>query len=375
MVNLQLRQVPHPAWIEIDLKQFKTNISIIRQHIGSSLLCLPIKANAYGHGLCGIGKAAEQAGVDYLAVAHLKEGAALRDAGIRIPILVLGAIHEDQIDDLINYNLEFTISSQFKAELVYEKCKHLKHSCKVHLEVDTGMQRTGVRAATAINLLEYLQAKPCFKVVGVYSHFATADAPDDTFAYEQIQRFHQLVTEPCFKKMPILRHLANSGGVAYFPSSHFDMVRPSCMAFGFLSSNFPESLAKIAPCFSLKARVSYFKVVEEGVGISYGHHYRTKIRTRIITVPIGYGDGYRRGLSNRGEVLIRGSRFPIVGMICMDQFMVDVGDKEVYVGDEVVLIGKQGDEEISVQDVASLYDTTFYEVLCGFNDRLPRVYI
>ena len=367
--------MPHPAWIEIDLKQFKTNISMIRQHIGSSLLCLPIKANAYGHGLCGIGQAAEQAGVDYLAVAHLKEGAALRDAGISLPILVLGAIHEDQIEDFINYNLEFTISSQFKAELVYAKCKSLTRCCKVHLEVDTGMQRTGVRASTAIDLLGYLQARSCFQVVGVYSHFATADVPGDSFADEQIQRFHQLMTEPSFQKVSLLRHLANSGGVAYFPSSYFDMVRPSCMAFGFLSSQFPASFAEIAPCFSLKARVSYFKVVEAGVGISYGHHYRTRTRTRIVTVPIGYGDGYRRSLSNRSEVLIRGSRFPVVGMICMDQLMVDVGDKEVYVGDEVVLIGKQGDEDISVKDIALLYDTTFYEVLCGFNDRLPRIYV
>ncbi|MEI8300640.1 MAG: alanine racemase [Chlamydiota bacterium] len=368
-------QVYHPAWIEIDIKQFKTNISIIRRHIGKCLLCLPIKANAYGHGLCGIGKAAEEAGVDYLAVAHLKEGVALREAGISIPILVLGAIHQDQIEDLLAFNLEFTISSQFKAELVYEKCKSLKHPCRVHLEVDTGMQRTGVRSKTALSLLEYLLARSCFQVVGVYSHFATADRPEDLFACEQIDRFNQLVSEPLFQKIPVLRHLANSGGVAYFPSSYFDMVRPACMAFGFLSNNLPENLAQITPCFSLKARVSYFKVVDEGVGISYGHHYKTKTRTRIVTVPVGYGDGYRRILSNRAEVLIRGLRFPIVGMICMDQFMVDVGDKEVYVGDEVVLIGQQGDQTISINDIASLYDTTFYEVLCGFNDRLPRIYV
>ncbi len=362
--------IPHPAWIEIDLAQFRKNISIVRQHIGRSLFCLPVKANAYGHGLCDIGKAAEEAGIDYLGVAHLQEGIRLRHAGVKLPILVFGAFHEDQINDLIDHNLEFTISSKYKAELVAEKSKGRK--CRVHLEVDTGMQRTGVRPETARTLLPYLQSLENLDVVGIYSHLATADSPQDLLALKQIQDFQELVKD--FKDIPLVRHLANSGATAYFPEAHLDMVRPSLLTFGYLPESCPASLQEIRPCFSLKAKVSYFKVVKPGEGISYGHSYVTQKQTRIVTIPVGYGDGYRRCLSNRGSVLIRGQRFPICGTICMDQFMVDVGDREVFVGDEVVLIGKQGNEEITLKEVADFCDSIPYEILCLLNERIPRIY-
>jgi alanine racemase len=349
---------PHPAWIEVDLQQLKKNISAIRQRIGKSLFCLPVKANAYGHGLVQVGKTAEEAGIDYLGVAHLQEGIELRQAGIKIPILVLGAIHEDQILDLIEFNLEFTISSKFKADLVAQK---INKKVRVHIEVDTGMHRTGVRSSTAKELYQHLQSYDCFDVVGIYSHLATADQPNDPTALKQIEAFITLLQDPVFNK-PLIRHIANSGATVHYPESHLDMVRPSLLTFGYGS------------CFSLKAKVSYFKVVQAGEGISYGHSYVTPKTTRIVTVPVGYGDGYRWSLSNRGSVLIRGKRFPIVGTVCMDQFMVDVGADEVYVGDEVVLIGKQGSEEITLNEIAKLCDTIPYEVLCLFNDRIPRIY-
>ncbi len=363
----------HPAWIEIDLTQFRKNISVIRSQIGKSLFCLPVKANAYGHGLCRIGLAAVEAGVDYLAVAHSQEGVKLRLAGVKIPILVLGAIHEDQIPDLIEFNLEISLSSKFKAELVAAKSKEMGRKCKVHLEVDTGMQRTGVRAATAKVLFPYLKTLDALEVIGIYSHLATADQPQNSFALQQIEVFSSLMKE--LQGESFIAHLANSGGMIHFPEAHFDMVRPSLAAFGYLPAHSPEAYQGIAPCLSLKAKVAYFKVVNEGAGISYGHSYVTPRQTRIVTIPVGYGDGFRRALSNRGSVLIRGKRFPIRGTICMDQFMVDVGDQEVYVGDEVVLIGKQGSEEIRLQDIALLCDTIPYEILCQLNDRIPRVYL
>lgn len=364
----------HPAWIEVDLKQLKKNISILRTYIGQSLFCFPIKANAYGHGLCPVGKAAAEAGVDYLAVAHLQEGARLREAGVSIPILVLGAIHEDQISDLIDFELEFTLSSHFKAELVKNKCKSLGKTCRVHLEVDTGMQRTGMRSPTAKALFAALKEDEHLKVAGIYSHFATADALDNSFAAVQIATFQELLRDPIFQGVPLIRHIGNSGGTLFFPQAHLDMVRPSLVPLGYLPENAPSILQEIAPCFSLKARVSYFKVVGQGEGISYGHSYTTSKQTRIVTIPVGYGDGYRRSLSNKGSVLIRGKKFPIVGTICMDQFMVDVGESEVHVGDEVVLIGKQGNEEIRLTEVAALCDTIPYEILCLFNERIPRIY-
>jgi alanine racemase len=364
-----MEKCPHPTWIEVDLDQFRKNLIILRKHIGQSRFCLPVKANAYGHGLVGIGKAAAEVGVDYLGVSCLQEGVKLRQAGIATPILVLGAIHEDQVDELVRFNLEFSISSKFKADLVAKK---ISGACRVHLEVETGMQRTGVRCSTALELIEYLNQFPCFKVVGIYSHLATSDHPDDPFALQQIQAFRELVKKPPFQNL--LTHIANSGGVAHYPESHLDMVRPGLMAYGYLPPRSPISLSEVAPCFFLKSKVSYFKVVDAGVGISYGHTYRTKKQTRIVTVPIGYGDGYRRALSNKGSVLIRGQRFPIAGSICMDQFMVDVGDAEIYVGDEVVLIGRQGNQEIKLTEITQLCDTIPYEVLCSFNDRIPRIY-
>ncbi|HEY2810849.1 MAG TPA: alanine racemase [Rhabdochlamydiaceae bacterium] len=365
----------HPAWIEIDVRQLKKNIALVKSHIGKSLYCLPVKANAYGHGLCPIGKITEEAGIDYLAVAHLQEAVRLRQAQVRIPILVLGAIHEDQIPDLIDWNLEFTISSRFKAECVAKECKKLNKKCRIHLEVDTGMQRTGMRAATARELFNYLKTVESFDIVGVYSHLATAEHSLDAFAQKQVEEFYTLMQQPPFHQQSLIRHLANSGGTLFFPQAHLDMVRPSLVTFGYLPKEHPPSWAEIAPCFSLKAKISYFKVVSSGSGISYGHSHITPKQTRIVTIPVGYGDGYRRCLSNRGSVLIRGRRFPIVGTICMDQFMVDIGDQEVYVGEEAVLIGKQNDVSISLMEMAELCGTIPYEILCLFNERIPRVYI
>jgi alanine racemase len=364
------RLYPHPTWIEIDLEQFATNVGLLRDYVQKTLICLPIKANAYGHGLINIGKAAASLGIDYLAVSCLQEGAELRAAGINIPILVLGAIHEDQIPLLIENNLEFTISSKFKAELVSKVCTQLKRNCRIHLEVETGMQRTGVRPDTALALFAYLKSCSYFDIIGIYSHFA---ASDQLILKKQISLFQNLKNHPIFKNQSLLWHLASSEAVAYFSESHYDMIRPGLILFGHPPVNAPYPLNQMAPFFSLRSKISYFKVVEAGEGISYGHTYITNKKTRIVTIPIGYGDGYRRALSNRGSVLIRGKRFPIVGTICMDQLMVDIGDQEVYVGDEVVLIGKQGDQEISLAEMSSLCDTIPYEILCLLNNRIPRV--
>jgi alanine racemase len=359
----------HPAWIEIDLKQFQKNIAAIRKRIGQSLLCYPIKANAYGHGLIPMGKAAEANGVDVIAVSCLNEGAALREAGIITPILVFGAIHEAQIDDLINYNLEFSISSRFKAELVAKRCK--TRQCRVHIEVDTGMNRTGMRPETAYEVFQEMKRQDCFLIRGIYSHLATADGPGHPFVARQIEAFEQLRQK--IGTEDLLWHLANSGGVIFYPESHFDMVRPGLLSYGLFPDGSEED--EISPFFSLKARISYFKVVSQGQGISYGHMYHTQEQTRILTVPVGYGDGYCRSLTNRTSVLIRGRRYPAAGRICMDQFMVDIGKQEAYVGDVATLIGRDGTEEISIWDLAKLTESDPREILCRFNERIPRFYI
>ena len=358
----------HPSWIEINVNALRHNISLIRKKIGKTLYCLPVKANAYGHGLLQVAQIAEEMGVDYLAVAHLKEGVYLREEGISIPILVLGAIYEEQIPMLIDYQLEFSIASDFKADLVLKTLQGTGKKCRVHLEVDTGMRRTGVKPLTAEGLFQKLTAEDVFDLVGVYSHFATPDQG-------QLDVFLQLTETLASFKKPFIRHIASSVPLIHLPSSYLDMVRPSFLTFGYLEGETPSDLKGLAPCFSLKSRISYLKTVDEGEGISYGHSYRTSSKTSIATVPVGYGDGYLRALSNRGEVLIHGKRFPIVGSICMDQLMVDLGAEKAHVGDEVVLIGRQEKEEITAFEIAKLCNTIPYEILCLFNDRIPRLYL
>ncbi len=362
----------HPAWIEIDLDRFQKNLKVIRKRIGPTLFCLPVKADAYGHGLAEISKTAEESCVvDYLGVSCLREGVILREAGISLPIVVFGALHEDQIPDLIRHRLEVTISSRFKAELVLKECLRLQTKCPVHVEVDTGMHRTGMRTETARDLLNWMSDQKHLELVGVYSHFATADRRQNPFAFQQIEEFQRL--KSYFPDLSAIWHLANSGGVMFYPESHFDMVRPGLLCYGYLpdGSQDPE----ILPCFSLKAKVSYFKVVGPNQGISYGHLYRTDRKTRIVTVPIGYGDGYHRSLSNRGIVSIRGKTHPIAGAICMDQLMVDVGNAEVFVGDVVTLVSADPQKGPSLEQIAHLANTIPYEMLCSFHGRLMRKYV
>lgn len=362
----------HPAWIEVDVARFQKNLSVVRKKMTSRLLCVAIKANAYGHGLLRMGKIASESGADYLGVACLQEAIVLRESGLQLPILVLGALHEEWIDSLLHHEVDLSVSSLYKAKLVAARCEALGKKARVHLEIDTGMQRTGVRLESAPMLLQFLQSHSCFDVVGIYSHLATADQKNHPFTKKQIDLFRSFKEQ--VGSSSIIWHLANSGGCFFYPESHFDMVRVGLACYGYLPDGTIDPTDGIAPCLSLKAKISYFKVVAAGEGIGYGHSYRTKRQTRIITVPVGHGDGYRRALSNKGAVLLGGTRHPIVGAICMDQCMVDVGRAEAHVGDEVTLIGKQGNEEISLQEVCNLADTIPYEFLSALPERLPRVY-
>jgi len=364
----------YSSWIEIDLKQFKKNIEIIRSNINKSKLCLCVKANAYGHGIIEIARAAENQGVDYLAVANLLEGIKLRKDKIKLPILVLGTFHEDQIPDLIDNDLEITISSFFKAKMLKEYCSKKNKKCKVHLKIDTGMGRIGVKPKTAFLLYNYLLENSCFSIKGIFSHFACADMKDHPMNLVQINTFDNFLKKVKVDKT-ILCHMINTAALCNFHNNLYDMVRLGGLPFGCYMHDMPKQFSGILPIFSVKSKVSYFKIVEKGQGISYAHKFVTKKSTRVVTIPIGYGDGYSRALSNIGEVLIRGKRFPIIGLICMDQFMVNVDQDEAFIGDEVVLIGKQQNQEISVKEVAKLCNTISFEVLSLFNERLPRVYI
>lgn len=370
-----VKMYSHATWIDIDLECFKENLRIIRNAVGSKVkICFPVKANAYGHGISEMSLAAQQF-VDYFGVSCLQEGMQLRALGIKKPIIMLGAVDVDQMQDAIAHDIILTIASLYKAQKASEVAKALHKVARVHLEIETGMQRTGMRVETAREVVKHVLADPALLLEGIYSHFATADQPNDPNTLMQIKIFAEFI-QPLKAKYPhLICHLANSDGVIYYPQSYFDMVRPGILALGYATAaqTLPQ-FYKIKPFFSLSSRISFFKVVEKNSGISYGHSYKNTEQTRVVTIPIGYGDGYRRALSNKGSVLIRGKRYPIAGTICMDQFMVDLGQDEAYVGDEVTLVGHNGQEAISINDLAMLCDTIPYEILCLFNNRIIRKY-
>ena len=367
--------------IEVNKDVLLNNIATIKNWIKrfkpKVKYCLPVKANAYGHGLVGVATIAQNF-VDYFGVACLDEGIKLRSSGITKPILVFGAFADEQVDGLVQNNLDITISSMYKAEVIAKYCEKYNTYARVHIKVDTGMNRVGVRVESAYELIDFVLQNDCFKLVGLYSHLASSDIPNDEYTATQINSFAVIEKYVKCLARDVICHLANSGGVINYPESLFDMIRPGIMSYGYNSNgkNFNGHLSKIKPCFSLKSEVTFFKVVASGQGISYNHKWITQAQTRVVTIPIGYGDGFRRALSNVGEIILHNQKYRISGVICMDMLMVDIGAQTVvHVGDEVVLIGKQGDKEILLEEIAKECNTISYEILCGFNDRIARIYV
>jgi alanine racemase len=364
-----------PTRIRVDLDALTQNLHALQRHVGVPVMAI-VKANAYGHGLVPVARHLQSQGVSQLGVAFVEEGIALRQAGLRVPILVLGGIHAPQVTQFIAHDLEVTVSSIMKLRQVEQSAESMGRKAVIHLKLDTGMERIGVHSENAAAFIEAAVASPWCMVKGVYSHLACSDDPDSPMTGEQLQRF--LAACAYFDRigapMPV-RHLANSGGVLHFPETHLDMVRPGIALYGVLPDPASRPTVELRPVLSLVSKVVYFKVVKAGHSVSYGATWVGAQDTRVITVPIGYGDGYPRSLSSRGEVLVRERRHPIIGRICMDQFMADIGPEgTAYNGDEVVLIGRQGDGAISCETVAQLAGTIPYEILTGLNQRIPREY-
>ena len=367
---------PRPSRIRVDLDALAHNLAAIRTHTSTRVMGI-VKANAYGHGLVPVARHLEAQGVDQLGVAFVEEGVALRRAGIRVPILVMGGIYGRQVLDFIENDLEITVSSIDKLRLVEEAATALGRRAVVHLKIDTGMERVGVHSDTCGPFLEAAFASTACQIKGVYSHLACADDPAHPMTAMQVERFLGVCGRITRMGAPMpLRHLANSGGVLHFPETWLDMVRPGLALYGALPDPASRRSIELRPTLSLASRVVYFKVVRAGASVSYGATWTAGQDTRVITVPIGYGDGWPRALSSKGEVLVRGQRKPIIGRICMDQFMVDLGPQgTAYNEDEVVLIGRQGDEAITVEAVAEAAGTIPWEILTRLNERIPREYV
>ena len=363
-----------PTRILVDLGAIAHNLRAIRARVGVPVMGI-VKANAYGHGLVPVALHLQALGVDQLGVAFLEEGIALREAGITLPILVLGGIFGPQAGDYIEHELEITVSSIDKLRQVEDAAQALGRKAVVHLKIDTGMERIGVHSYSSGPFIEAAVASPWCVIKGVYSHLACADDPDAPMTAQQVTRFAEACAhfERLGAPMPI-RHLANSGGVLHAPATWLDMVRPGIILYGVQPDPASAPALDLRPALSLVSRVVYFKVVRAGHPVSYGATWSTDHDTRVVTVPIGYGDGWPRALSSLGEVLLRGARHPIVGRICMDQFMVDIGQASAWNEDEVVLVGAQGGERIAIEAVAEAAGTIPYEILTGLNERIPRVY-
>ncbi len=362
-----------PTWAEVDLGNLEYNFLQIRKRSGSGVkIMVTIKADAYGHGLIPVAKRLERCGIDFFGVASIDEGIALRKAGIKTRILVLGLILKKDILPLFKYGLSTTVCDEELPRAIDKKAKALKKRIGVHVKVDTGMGRIGVYHYNAHSLVARISKFKHIDIEGLFTHFAFADLNKE-FTFHQIDLFERLIDRLSKEgiKIPLI-HAANSMGLIDYKNSYFNMVRPGLIAYGL----YPKKGLKIRlkPVLNLKTRVVFIKSVPRGAGISYGHYYITGRATKIATLPIGYGDGYPRNLSNKSEVLIKGRRFKVVGRICMDQTMVDVGNYRVKVGDEAVLIGAQGKEKITAEELALKSGTIPYEIVCRLGSRIPRIH-
>jgi alanine racemase len=365
-----------PTVIEVDLDALRDNVAGVRARVGRARIMASVKANAYGHGLVRTARALLEFGADELGVAFLEEGITLRRAGITAPILVLGGIIGNQIAHFIEYDLQITASSVFKLRQIDDTAASMGKRAQVQLKIDTGMGRIGIRHENAPQLFSAFQEVRHCDLRGVFSHFASSHDPDTRFTKLQLDRFLEALEYFSLHglAMPV-RHIANSAAVLQHPEAILDMVRPGIMLYGVYPGPEVAKTVSIRPVLSMKTRVVYFKVVRAGSSIGYDHTWTAPEDTRVVTLPVGYGDGYARSLSNRAQVLINGRRYPIVGRISMDQCMVAIGQDSAFSGDEVVLIGGQGEERISVEELAEHCGTIPYEILTMLNTRVPRMYL
>lgn len=365
-----------PTRIRIDLQALTENLQAISQRVAVPVMGI-VKANAYGHGLVPVARHLQAIGIARLGVALVEEGIALRRAGITVPILVLGGIHAPQVAQFLAYDLEVTVSSLEKLHQVERAAEAAGRMATVHLKIDTGMERIGVHAEHAGPFIAAAVASRWCTIAGIYSHLACADDPASPMTLEQLQRFHGACAH--FDRLGVampVRHLANSGGVLHFPATWLDMVRPGIILYGVMPDPASRPAIALRPALSLVSRVVYFKVVQAGRAVSYGATWTAQHDTRVATVPIGYGDGFFRALSSRGQALVRGQHRPIIGRVCMDQCMLDLGpDGTAYNGDEVVLIGPQAGQALTCEGMATTAGTIPYEILTNLNSRIPREYL
>jgi len=365
-----------PTVGEVDLGALESNYREIKKRIsGDVKLLAVVKADAYGHGAIPVSLRLERLGVDYLGVAIPEEGVELRRGGVKTPILVLGGVFGGEVDQIFRFRLTPVIFRKDSLKILSREAERRERKVKVHLKVDTGMGRLGVPLNLWPEFLREVRRFPRIEAEGILSHFSMTDE-EKGFTQNQWKAFQGAVA--IAQKLGISSrylHIASSATLTAFPAYSARLVRPGIMLYGSYPAPTFRSLIPLKPVMTLKTRIHFLKSVPPGTRISYGGTFKAKRRSLIATLPIGYADGYSRHLSNRGEVLIRGKRAPVVGKVCMDFIMVDVSDiHRVSVGDEVILMGRQGKEQITPEEIAEKINSISYEVLCSIGKRVPRVY-
>ncbi len=363
---------------DIDLDAIYENIINIKKTLkpGTKLMVI-VKADGYGHGAVPIAKKIDSI-IDGYGIATVEEGISLRKAGVKKSVLILGYTSNQQYEDVVRYDITPSIFQyQAAAELSKEAIRQGK-TVKVHIKIDTGMSRLGFYCdSNCIGEIIKISRLEGIEIEGIFSHFACADEKDKSSTYKQLDKFLKIVASLEENNIYIpIKHISNSAGIIDIPEANLDLVRCGIATYGLYPSyDVDKSHVKLKPSLSLRTHVSFVKEVDAGIGVSYGGTYTTSNTTKIATIPVGYGDGYPRNLSSKGRVLIRGKSAPIIGRICMDQFMVDVSHIDVIEqGDVVTLIGKDGDEYISVEELADLSGSFNYEFICNLGKRIPRLY-
>lgn len=366
-----------PAWVEVDLDAMKWNIERIRSRIAPECrILLVVKADAYGHGAVRISRFAEECGVHMLGVATLDEGRELRKSGIGLPILILSPVLEEELDEVLDNDLAAAVSTVDFAEAASRAALRKGRPCPVHIEVDTGMGRAGLPHGRAVDMIRGIASFDGLRLDGIFTHFPASDGDFD-FTRDQISSFTDIIDTLGGSGITFeYVHCANSAAILNFPSSHFNMIRPGLLVYGHASSISLEGTLDVIPIMSFKTRLILVRDMPAGASISYGRTFIAEKRFTMGIIPVGYGHGMSHRLSNTGEVLFRGARVSITGRVTMDMTMIDLSRfPDARVGEEVVLFGRQGESEISADEIARWDGTLNYEVLCRISKRVVRVYL
>ena len=367
---------------EIDLQAFRHNFQYLRDYISpQTRIMAVVKADAYGHGALPCARVAVEGGADYLGAGVIEEGIEFRQSGLETPILILGSIFPDEVEDLVRHDLSTIVCTLPLAQALAKEAKKQNKTTSVHIKVDTGMNRLGVSPEHLPELLNQISNLPNLKIEGISTHFSSADDEDLSITQAQLKKFQAALA--CLKKgdSPLI-HCSNTSALFKYPESHFDMVRPGLILYGAHPSptlqaviNEKENLSPFQPVMQWKSQIILVKPVAKDQPVSYSGSFTTQRDSLIATLPIGYADGLHRSLSNKMDILIGGKRAPQIGNICMDMTLIDVTEiQDVQAGDEVVLFGKQEGQTITVEEMATKAGTIPYEILCNVGKRVPRVY-